>query len=49
LFVTFATDVTSTQRQTVQVEYRVSPRTHFNVVRDQNGGFGFEVRKHKTF
>ena len=49
LFVTFATDVTSTQNQTVQVEYRMSPRTSINAVRDQNGGFGFDVRKHKTF
>jgi len=49
LFVTFATDVTSTQRQTVQIEYRTSRQTAVNVVRDQNGGFGFEVRKHKEF
>lgn len=49
LFVTFATDVTSTQRQVIQGQYKFSPRTSISVTRDQNGGFGFDTRIHKTW
>ena len=49
LFVTFATDATSTQRQVIQGQYRFSPRISISVTRDQNGGFGFDTRIHKTW
>jgi len=49
LFVTFASDVTSTQNQIIQVEYHFSPRWSFSGVRDQNGGFGFDFRLHKEY
>ncbi len=49
LFVTFASDVTSTQNQVIQVEYHFSPRWSFSGVRDQNGGFGFDFRLHKEY
>ena len=49
LYVTFATDVTSTQRQEIQVQYRINPRWSVSANRDQNGGFGFDARVHKTF
>ena len=49
LFVTFATDVTGTQNQVIQLEYHFSPRWSFSSVRDQNGGFGFDVRVHKDY
>jgi len=49
LFVTFATDVTSTQNEIIQVEYHFSPRWSFSGVRDQNGGFGFDFRLHKEY
>ena len=49
IFVTFATDVTSTQRQVIKLEYQVSPRLSVNAVRDQNGGFAFDTRIHKTW
>lgn len=49
LFVTFATDVTSTQRQQVQIEYKLNPRWSVSGVRDQNGGFGFDAKYHKKF
>jgi translocation and assembly module TamB len=49
LFVTFASDVTSTQNQVIQVEYHFSPRWSFSGVRDQNGGFGFDFRLHKQY
>jgi translocation and assembly module TamB len=44
IFVTFSTDVTSTQRQVVQLEYQATPRVSVSGTRDQNGGFGFDTR-----
>ena len=49
IFVTFSSDVTSTQQQTVQLQYRYSPRVSFTTTRDQNGGFGFETRIRKVW
>jgi len=49
LFVTFATDVTSTQRQAVQMEYKLNPRWSVSGTRDQNGGFGMEGKYRKDF
>lgn len=44
LFVTFSTDVTSTQRQAIELQYKVSPRVGVTGTRDQNGGFGMQVQ-----
>ena len=49
LFVTFITDVTSTQNEIIQVEYHFSPRWSFSGTRDQNGGFGFDFRVRKQY
>ncbi len=49
LFVTFASDLTGTQRQQIQVEYRLSPKWSVSGIRDQNGGFGFDAKAHKDF
>jgi translocation and assembly module TamB len=49
LYVTFATDVTSTQHQAIQLEYKLTPRWSVSGVRDQNGGFGVDGKYHKTF
>ncbi len=49
LFVTFSTDVTSTQRETIEIQYQFSPRVSFSGTRDQNGGFGFDTRIRKTW
>jgi len=49
LFVTFSTDVTTTQYSAVQLEYRVNRKWPVSGVRDQNGGFGLDVRYHKDF
>jgi translocation and assembly module TamB len=49
MFVTFSADVTNTQRTTVQLEYRATPRVSFSGSRDQNGGFGFDTRIHKSW
>jgi translocation and assembly module TamB len=49
IFVTFATDVTSTQREAISVQYQQSPRLSFSGTRDQNGGFAFDTRIRKTW
>jgi translocation and assembly module TamB len=49
IYVTFATDVTSTQREEIQVQYQINPRWSISGTRDQNGGFGFDARLHKKF
>lgn len=49
LFVTFATDVTETQNATIKLEYHMSPRVSFSGTRDQNGGFGFDTKIHKSW
>ncbi len=49
LFVTFGTDVTSTQREVIQLQYKVTPRVTVSGTRDQNGGFGFDVRIKKVW
>jgi translocation and assembly module TamB len=49
LFITYATDVTSTQRQAIQVEYKLNPRWSMSGTRDQNGGFGMEGKYRKDF
>jgi translocation and assembly module TamB len=49
LVVTYSTDVTSTQRQSIQLEYRFNSRWSVSGVRDQNGGLGATASYHKTF
>ena len=49
LFVTFATDITSTQHQQIKLEYKLNPRWSLSSVRDQNGGLGVEAKYQKTF
>jgi translocation and assembly module TamB len=49
LFVTFSTDVTSTQRQVIQLQYQATPRVSISGTRDQNGGFGFDTRIKKSW
>jgi translocation and assembly module TamB len=49
LFVTFATDVTSTQNQEIEVLYHFNPRWSINVIRDQNGGLGVDAKYRKSF
>ena len=48
-FVTFSTDVTGTQKQIVKMEYRMTGRTSFDAVRDQNGGFSFQTSLRKQW
>jgi len=49
LLVTFATDITSMQRQAVQIEYKFNPKWSVTGTRDQNGGFGVDGRYRKDF
>jgi translocation and assembly module TamB len=46
---TFSTNVTSTQNQTVQLEYQPKRQVTISVLRDQYGGYGFDVKLHKIF
>jgi translocation and assembly module TamB len=49
LFFTFATDITTTQGQVVQIEYQVTPKYSLSAVRDQNGGYSFQTKIRKRF
>jgi len=46
---TFATDVTSTQREIIQGEYKLNKRWSTSVTRDENGGFAVDGKYHKRF
>jgi len=49
LFVNFSTNVASTQSQTIQGQYRVSPRVALSATRDPNGGFAFDTLIKKSW
>lgn len=49
LLFTFATDVTSTQGETVQIEYQISPKWSVTVVRNQTGSIAVDAKVRKTF
>src|SRR5205085_7032231 len=46
---TFATDVTSAQREIIQGEYRLNKRWSTSVTRDENGGFAIDGTFHKPY
>jgi translocation and assembly module TamB len=46
---TFATDVTSTQRELIQGEYQFNKRWSASVTRDENGGFAIDGKFRKRF
>jgi translocation and assembly module TamB len=49
LLFTFSTNVTTTQGQTVTLQYDLNKRLSVTVLRDQNGGYGLDFRWHKVF
>jgi translocation and assembly module TamB len=49
LFVTFSSNVASTQTQTIQGQYQLSPRVALSATRDQNGGIAFDTIIKKTW
>lgn len=49
LFVTFSTNVASTQNQTIQGQYQLSRRVALSATRDQNGGVAFDALIKKSW
>jgi translocation and assembly module TamB len=49
LFVTFSTNVASTQSQTIQGQYQISPRVALSATRDPNGGVAFDTLIKKSW
>jgi translocation and assembly module TamB len=49
MYVTFSTDVTTTQFSAVQLQYQLNRKWSLSGVRDQNGGFSVDGRYHKDF
>lgn len=43
LFVTFSTNVATTQDEIIQGQYQISPRVAISATRDENGGFGVDA------
>jgi len=49
ILLTISTDVTNAQNQSIQIQYRVKRNVAVSALRDENGGYGFDVRYHKDF
>ena len=49
LLLTFSTDVTNTQADTVEVQYTTPQHVRISILRDYNGGYALDVRLRKTF
>ncbi len=49
MYVTFSTDVTTTEFSAVQLQYQLNRKWSLSGVRDQNGGFSVDGRYHKDF
>jgi translocation and assembly module TamB len=49
LFVTFSSNVATTQSQTIQGQYQISPRVAVSATRDPNGGFAFDTLIKKSW
>jgi translocation and assembly module TamB len=49
LFVTFSTNVASTQSQTIQGQYQLSPKVAISATRDPNGGFALDTLIKKSW
>ena len=49
LFVTFSSNVATTQSQTIQGQYQISPKVALSATRDPNGGFAFDTLIKKSW
>ncbi len=49
LFITFSTNVASTQAQTIQGQYQVTPRVAVSATRNPNGGFAVDTLIKKSW
>jgi translocation and assembly module TamB len=46
---TFATDLTNTQNEVVQVKYQTRGRLSFTLTRDEYGSYALQIKTRKTF
>ena len=49
ILLTFATDLTNTQNEVVQVKYQTKGRLSFTLTRDEYGSYALEIKTRKTF
>ena len=49
ILLTFSTDITSAQNESIQVQYQARKNVSVSVLRDENGGYGIDIRYHKVF
>jgi translocation and assembly module TamB len=49
ILLTFSTDVTSSQNESIQIQYQINKKIGVSVLRDENGGYGIDVHYHKVF
>lgn len=49
ILLTFSSDVTSTQRQSIRLQYQPKRQWRISILRDQNGGYGIDLGFHKAF
>lgn len=49
LLFTFATDLTDTQNEVVQVKYQTRSRLSISLTRDEYGSYAIEIKTRKTF
>ena len=49
ILLTFSTDITSAQNESIQIQYQVNKKVGVSVLRDENGGYGVDVHYHKVF
>ena len=49
LFVTFSTNLATTQDQIIQGQYQISPRVAVSATRDPNGGFALDTLIKKSW
>ncbi|MBV9888490.1 MAG: translocation/assembly module TamB domain-containing protein [Acidobacteria bacterium] len=49
ILLTFSTDITNAQNQSIQIQYQVNKKVSVSVLRDENGGYGIDMHYHKVF
>jgi translocation and assembly module TamB len=49
ILLTFSTDITNAQNESVQIQYQLNKKVGVSVLRDENGGYGIDVHYHKVF
>ncbi len=49
LLLTFSTDITNAQNESIQIQYQINKKVGVSVLRDENGGYGIDVHYHKVF